>query len=36
VFVTTTEGRDHTVVRLSICRHRTMPTDIDTTFEALR
>jgi glutamate/tyrosine decarboxylase-like PLP-dependent enzyme len=35
-FVTTTEVRGHTVIRLSICSHRTTPADIDTTFEALR
>jgi glutamate/tyrosine decarboxylase-like PLP-dependent enzyme len=35
-FVTTTEVRDRTVIRLSICSHRTTPTDIDRTFEALR
>lgn len=35
-FVTTTEVRDHTVIRLSICSHRTTPADIDTTFDALR
>lgn len=35
-FVTTTEIRDDTAIRLSICSHRTTPADIDTTFEALR
>ena len=35
-FVTTTEVQDHTVIRLSICSHRTTPTDIDRTFDALR
>lgn len=35
-FVTTTEVRDHVAIRLSICSHRTTPTDIDRTFDALR
>lgn len=35
-YVTTTEVRGHTVLRLSICSHRTTPADIDRTFEALR
>ena len=35
-FVTTTEVQDRTVIRLSICSHRTTPMDIDRTFEALR
>ena len=34
-YVTTTAVRDHTVLRLSICSHRTTPADIDVTFEAL-
>lgn len=35
-YVTTTEVQGHTVIRLSICSHRTTPADIDRTFEALR
>lgn len=35
-YVTTTEVRGDTVIRMSICSHRTRPSDIDTTFEALR
>ncbi|MFB6187658.1 MAG: aspartate aminotransferase family protein, partial [Halobacteriaceae archaeon] len=35
-FVTTTEVQDQTVIRLSICSHRTTVSDIDTAFEALR
>lgn len=35
-YVTTTEVQEQTVIRLSICSHRTMPEDIDITFEALR
>lgn len=31
-----TKGQDHTVIRLSICSHRTTLTDIDTAFETLR
>lgn len=35
-FLTTTEVRDRTVLRLSICSHRTKPSDIDDTFEMSR
>jgi glutamate/tyrosine decarboxylase-like PLP-dependent enzyme len=35
-YVTTTAVRGQTVIRLSICSHRTTPADIDRTFEALR
>ncbi|WP_396611809.1 pyridoxal phosphate-dependent decarboxylase family protein [Haloferax sp. S1W] len=35
-FVMTTSIHDRTVLRLSICSHRTTPEDIDRTFETLR
>ncbi|MDX1745077.1 MAG: pyridoxal-dependent decarboxylase [Halobacteriales archaeon] len=35
-FVMTSAVRDRTVLRLSICSHRTTPDDIDRTFETLR
>ncbi|ELZ78125.1 aromatic-L-amino-acid decarboxylase [Haloferax larsenii JCM 13917] len=35
-FVMTTAVHDRTVLRLSICSHRTTPDDIDRTFETLR
>jgi glutamate/tyrosine decarboxylase-like PLP-dependent enzyme len=35
-FLTTTSVREHTVLRMSICNHRTTPEDIDTTFAAIR